>query len=220
MTDRARAAIPVVIITGVAIAAAGVVAAVERVRESRRDRSPAPDGTARIEGRLPLALWPSSGREPMVAHGPRGWTEMLAALHHSGTPIDDAQRARAVAIAEYPRREQDARRQVALEAHVMLGAYEPALVAAAWLWPLRATTIDDVVAFGFGDATVETLRALAQVDAQPALIDEWRRHLGVDALRPEITPALVAATEPHRLGMLWALLLHLAIERIAARHPA
>ncbi|MGN6502638.1 MAG: hypothetical protein ACTHKX_07015, partial [Pseudolysinimonas sp.] len=210
MTDRSRAAIPVAIVSGVAIAAAGVVAVVQRMRESRRDRSPAPEGTARIEGRLPLALWPSNGREPMVARGPRGWAEMLAALHHPGTPIDDAQRARAIVIAEYSRKEQDSRRQVALEAHVMLGAYEPTLVAAAWRWPLRAMAIDDLVAFGFEGSTVETLRALAHVDAQPTLIDEWRRQLGVDALRPEITPALVDATEATRLGMLWAVLLHLA----------
>jgi hypothetical protein len=220
VTDRSRAAIPVAIIGGVALAAAGVAAVVQRVLESRRDRSPAPEGTARIEGRLPLALWPSSGREPMVARGPRGWQEMLAALHHPGTPVDDAERARAIVIAEYPRSEQDARRRLALEAHVMLGEYEPTLVAAAWLWPLRMTAIDDLVAFGFGDITIATLRALARAEAQPALVEEWRRELGVDALRAEITPALVGGTESQRLGMLWAVLLDLASERIAARHPA
>ena len=220
MTDRSRAAIPLVIIGGIAVAAAGVVAVVERVRESRRDRSPAPEGTARIEGRLPLALWPSTGQEPMVARGPRGWREMLAALHHSSTAVDDAERARAIVIAEYPRREQDARRQLALEAHVLLGGYEPTLVAAAWLWPLRMTALDDLGEFGLGEITIATLRALARADTDSALIDEWRRELGVDALRAEITPALAADTEPHRLGMLWAVLLHLASERIAARHPA
>jgi hypothetical protein len=220
MTDRSRAAIPVAIIGGVAMATAGVIAVVQRVRESRRDRSPAPEGTARIEGRLPLALWPSSGREPLVARGPRGWQEMLTALHHPGTTVDDAERARAIAIAEYSRSEQDARRQLALEAHVMLGDYEPTLVAAAWLWPLRTMTIDDLLAFGVGDNTIATLRALARVDAQPELVDTWRRELGVDALHAEVTPSLAAGTDPQRLGMLWAVLLHLASDRVAARHPA
>ena len=46
----------------------------------------------------------------------------------------------------------------------------------------------------------------------------WRREFGVDVVRPQITPEMVAETPADRLGMLWALLLSLAAERVEARH--
>jgi hypothetical protein len=199
------------------LVATGVAAIVDRVIESRRDHSAAPEGTPRVEGRLPVALWPSDGTEPMVGRGIRGWREMLAALYHRDTVVDDAARARAVVIAEYPRRQQDARRELALEAHVLLGAYEPALVAAAWLRPLTSVRLDDLAAFGLSDAALATLRAAARLDEDPELVTAWRRELGIDNLRPEITPAIIAETDSDRLGMLWAVLLELAADRVAAR---
>jgi hypothetical protein len=213
----ARAALPIVIVGGAVVAAAGVVALVERVADRRRDHRPAPDGTPRIEGRLPVSLWPSSGSEPVVPRTLGGWREMLVALYHRDTVVDDAARARAVVIAQYPRREQDARRQAALEAHVLLGAYEPALIAAAWLHPLKGIRIDDLASLGMSPATLATVRAVQQLDADPELIGTWRRELGIDVVRPEITARIVADTEPERLGMLWAVLLDLAESRIAAR---
>jgi hypothetical protein len=217
MPGRSRAVIPLAIIGGVAIAAAGVATVVERVIDARRDRSPAPPGTPGIEGRLPVALAPSTGDEPMTAHGLRGWRTMSAALYHRDTILDDGALARAVAIAEHSRRAQDDRRALALEAHVLLGAYEPSLVAAAWLRPLKGVRLDDLAAFGISAPTIATLRAAAQLDAEPELVARWRRELGVDNLRPEVTPQLVADTDSERLGMLWAVLLDLAAERLSAR---
>lgn len=220
MTPRSsRAAVPILIIGGVAVAAAGAVALVERIIESRRDRSAAAPGTPQVGARLPIALWPSDGTEPMVERGPRGWRELVAALYHRDTVVDDAARARAVVIAELPRREQDARRELALEAHVLLGAYEPALIAAAWLHPLRGIRRDELAAFGIGDATLTALDAAARLDVDPDLSARWRRELGVDNVRPEVTASIVAATTAERRGMLWAVLLELADERVSARHP-
>lgn len=213
----ARAAIPLVIVAGAVVVATGVAAIVDRVRESRRDHAAAPAGTPRIEGRLPAALTPTDGSEPMVGQGIRGWRELLAALTHADTEVDDGLRARVVVIAEHPRREQDRRRALALEAHVLLGSYEPSLVAAAWLRPLHRVRLDDLAAFGMGPATLATLRAAARLDHDPDLLATWRRELGVDHVRPEVTPTVIAATDPERLGMLWAILLDLAADRIAAR---
>ncbi|MEO8263457.1 MAG: hypothetical protein ABI566_12890 [Pseudolysinimonas sp.] len=217
-TPHGRAAIPVLVVGGLVAAAAGAVAIIDRVTAARRDRTPAAPGTPQLDARLPIALWPSDGSEPMVEHAPRGWNEMLAALYHRDTVVDDAGRARAVAIAHLARREQDARREVALEAHVLRGSYEPALIAAAWLHPVdRGVRLDDLATFGLTDAALATLRAAAQLDADPDLEAVWRREFGIDVVRPQVTAQIIAETPPDRLGMLWALLLGLAAERVITR---
>lgn len=210
-------ALPLIIIGGAAAVAVGVTAVIDRLATSR-DTTPAAPGTPQVGSRLPVALWPSDGTEPVVAHGLGGWREMSAALYHRETTVDDGARARAVAIAEYPRREQDARRELALEAHVLLGSYEPALVAAAWLSPLRSVRLDQLSAFGLSDVTVATLRAAARIDDEPELLGTWRREFGIDVVSPRVTPAIVTETPEDRRGMLWAVLLTLASERVAERH--
>jgi hypothetical protein len=79
--------------------------------------------------------------------------------------------------------------------------------------------LDDLAAFGISPATLATLRAAARLDEDPELGASWRRELGIDNLRPDVTPAIVSETDPERLGMLWAVLLDLAAERLAARVP-
>lgn len=217
-SSAGRAAIPIVVLGALLAAGAGAVAIVARFAESRHDRTPAAPGTPQLDSRLPIALWPSDGTEPMVERGPRGWRELVAALYHRDTVVDDAARARAVVIAELPRREQDARRELALEAHVLLGAYEPALIAAAWLHPLRGIRRDELAAFGIGDATLTTLDAAARLNADADLSRLWRRELGIDVVRPQVTAELIAETPTDRLGMLGAVHLTLAAERVAARH--
>jgi hypothetical protein len=215
-TPRGRV-LPILIVAAGAVAV-GVAAIVERVAGAR-DTTPAPPGTPQLGARLPVALWPSDGTEPLVEHGPRGWRELVAALYHRDTVVDDAARARAVVIAQLPRRTQDARREIALEAHVLRGGYDPSLIAAAWLHPLTpGITLDALSAFGIGTTALETLRAAARLDADPALEAVWRREFGIDVVRPQVTDEIVADTAPDRLGMLWALLLGLAGERVAARH--
>jgi hypothetical protein len=210
--------LPFVIVAAAGAAAVGVTALIERVAGAR-DRTPAPPGTPQVGARLPVALWPSDGTEPIVEHGPRGWRQLLATLYHRDTVVDDAARARAVVIAQFPRRAQDARREIALEAHVLRGGYDPALVAAAWLHPLTpGMRLDDLAAFGLGPIAVEALRAAARLDAEPELEHQWRREFGIDVVQPGVTPEIVAETPPDRLGMLWALLLSLAAERVTARH--
>lgn len=208
--------LPVVIVAAVGAAAVGVAALIDRA--AGRDPSPAAPGTPQVASRLPVALWPSDGTEPIVEHSLRGWRELASVLYHRDTAVDDAARARAVVIAQFPRRAQDARRENALEAHVLRGDYDPALLAAAWLHPLTpGIRLDDLAAFGIGPVALDTLRACARLDADPELEGMWRREFGVDVVRPQITDAIVADTPPDRLGMLWALLLSLAAERVAAR---
>jgi hypothetical protein len=213
-----RAAIPILILGGLVAAGVGAVAIVERVMDARREHGPAALGTPQVGARLPIGLWPSDGSEPMVGRGPAGWREMVTALYHRDTVVDDAARARAVAIAALPRREQDVRREVALEAHVLRGAYEPALIAAAWLHPLTSgMRIDDLAAFGISPIAIDALRAAGRLDAEPDLEATWRREFGIDVVRPEVTADMIAETGADRLGMLWALLLSLAAERVAVR---
>jgi hypothetical protein len=208
--------VPLIVLGGLTAAAVGIAALVDRFG-SRPSTPPAPDGTPQVGSRLPIALWPSNGAEPMVDRGPRGWREMVAALYHRDTSVDDAARARAIVVAEYPRREQDTRRAIALEAHVLRNNYEPALVAAAWLHPLRKVSLDDLATFGIGESALATLRAAAQMDAHPEIIAVWRRELGVDVVNPQVTEAIIAETPPQRYGMLWAVLLDLAADRVLAR---
>jgi hypothetical protein len=208
--------VPVVILGAVAAAVVGAVAIVERVAGARRAPEPAAAGTPQVEGRLPIGLWPSNGTEPMVGRGIRGWREVAAAIYHADTDIDDAARARAIVIAEQPRREQDARRELALEAHVLRGAYEPALVAAAWLSPWPGDH-SGLAAFGLGETTRATLRSVEQVAADPDLLVSWRREFGLDVVDPRVTREIVRATPTADLGRLWAVLLDLAEGRVRAR---
>jgi hypothetical protein len=206
------------IVAAAGAAAVGIAAIVERVAGAR-DQTPAPPGTPQVGARLPVALWPSDGTEPMVEHGPRGWRELVEALYHRDTVVDDAARARAIVIAQFPRRAQDARREIALEAHVLRDGYDPALIAAAWLHPLTpGMSLDDLARFGIGATTLEVLRCAALLDTEPELEHQWRREFGVDIVRPQVTGEIIADTPPERLGMLWALLLSLAAERVEARH--
>jgi len=210
--------VPVLIVAAAGAAAVGIAAIVDRVGGTR-NVPPAPPGTPQVGARLPVALWPGDGTEPIVEHGPRGWRELVAVLYHRDTVVDDAARARAVVIAQFPRRAQDARREVALEAHVLRGGYDPALIAAAWLHPLTpGMSLDDLAAFGIGPVTLDALRSSSRVDAEPQLEGLWRREFGIDVVRPQVTDEMVAETGSDRLGMLWALLLGLAAERVAARH--
>lgn len=217
-TPNGRAAIPILILGGLVAVGVGAAAIVERIIDSRRDHEPAAPGTRQVGARLPIGLWPSDGSEPMVAHGPSGWREMLAALYHRDTVVDEAARARAVVFAELPRREQDARREVALEAHVLRGVYEPALIAASWLRPLGAMRPQDLAAFGIGETALAAVQASSRLDREPDLSAAWRREFGIDVARPQITDEIVAETGADDRGRLWAVLLELADERVTARH--
>jgi hypothetical protein len=201
--------------------AVGIATIAERIAESRHDLTPAPPGTPRIGSRLPIGLWPSDGTERMVEHGPRGWAQLAGSLYHRATVVDDAALARVVVICDRPRRQQDARREIALEAHVLRGVYEPALIAAAWLHPLGApveSRLRELAEFGIGDVARATLRAAAELDADPELTASWRRELGIDVVRPQVTDAIVAEAGAERRAKLWAVLLQLADERVAERH--
>jgi hypothetical protein len=218
MTGARGRVVPLLIVAAAGAAAVGVAALVDRFA-AIRDTTPAPPGTPQVGSRLPIALWPADGTEPIVTHDLRGWRELAAAIYHRDTTIDDAARARAVVIAQFPRRAQDARREIALEAHVLRGGYDPAPIAAAWLHPLTpGMSIDDLAAFGIGSVALDTLRACARIDTEPELEHMWRREFGVDVVRPQITSDMVAETPADRRGMLWALLLSLAAERVEARH--
>jgi len=209
-------ALPLIIIGGAAAVAVGVTAIIDRLTVSR-ETLPAAPGTPQLSSRLPLSLWPSDGTEPLVERGLPGWRRMLDALHHRDTVVDQAARARAVVFAEYPRREQDARREIALEAHVLRGTYEPALIAAAWLHPLRGISLEDLTAFGIGDTANATVSAAAHLDAHPDIVTVWRRELGIDVVDPRVTEQIIADTPADRRGMLWAVLLDLATERVLTR---
>lgn len=216
-TPRGRI-LPLLIVAAAGAAAVGAAALVDRL-SSVRDRTPAPPGTPQVGARLPVALWPADGGEPMVSHDLRGWRELASAVYHRDTRIDDAALARAVVIAQFPRRAQDARREIALEAHVLRGGYDASLIAAAWLHPLTpGMSHDDLAAFGIGPVALDALGACARIDAEPELEHMWRREFGVDVVHPQVTREMVAETPADRLGMLWALLLSLAAERVEARH--
>ena len=102
---------------------------------------------------------------------------------------------------------------------MLRGGYDPALLAAAWLHPLTpGMSLDDLAAFGIGPVALDTLRACARLDAEPELEHMWRREFGVDVVHPQITAQMLRDTPDDRLGMLGALLLSLASERVEARH--
>jgi hypothetical protein len=147
---------------------------------------------------------------------------MATRLYHRDTRIDDAARARAIVIAERGRGEADARRAVALEAHVLRGDYDPAVVAAAWLHPVGGglePRLREYSEFGVGAATIDALRARAALAADPDLSRTWRRELGLDVVHPEVTDAIVAETPVAGRDHLWAVLLELAELRVHARQP-
>jgi hypothetical protein len=208
--------IPVVVGGAVAV---GVGALVTKLGP-HRDGTPAPAGTLQLTSRLPIGLWPSDGTEPRVERGVRGWRAMTARLYHRDTRIDDAARARAVVIAEHSRREVDARREIALEAHILRGSYDPSLIAAAWLHPMGReleSRLGDLAAFGVSELARETLRASARLDASPELSAGWRREFGMQVVRPEVTDEIVGDVAPDRLALLWAVIIELAESRVSAR---
>ncbi|MEO5919614.1 MAG: hypothetical protein ABIQ01_00580, partial [Pseudolysinimonas sp.] len=127
---------PFVLLLPLVVIAAAVGGAVllSRARADRDDKA-APPGTPQLDGRLPIGLWPSDGSEPIVEAGIRGWRRMSDHLYHRDTVVDDAARARAIVLATYARRAADARREVAFEVSVLRGAYDPSVIAAAWLAP-------------------------------------------------------------------------------------
>jgi hypothetical protein len=219
---RTVSRVPLVLLVPVVVVGAAVVGIGALVTKlgPQRDGTPAPPGTPQLGSRLPVALWPSDGNEGRVASGPAGWRAMAERLYHRDTRIDDGARARAVVIADRGHRDADARRAIALEAHVLRGSYDPSLVAAAWLHPLGGALeprLRDLAAFGIGEPTLAVLRASAALAADPDLSPTWRRELGVDIVRPEITEALIAQTSPARRDWLWAVLLQLAESRVLAR---
>jgi hypothetical protein len=210
--------LPILVVGGVAAIAVGVAALVERLTAPLDPSGPAAPGTPQVGSRLPVGLWPSDGTEPIVRRGPAGWREMTAALYHRDTEIDAAALARAVVIASRSRREQDARRERALEAHVLRGAYDPVLIAAAWLHPLDARTPpSDLVSLGIGGDVLLVLGAAAELTADASLTATWRREFGLDVVDPRVTREIIADTPADRIPRLWAVLLELAEQRLLAR---
>lgn len=206
------------------VLAFGVVAVGSAVAAWRLSRPapvpPAPEGAPRLDARLPASLWPAHGGEPLVRDDPRGWADMLAHLAHPATTPDGAERARAVAFAGHRRSELDARRTVALEAHLLRGRYDPDLIAAAWLFPLRpasAAASRDLRAFGVPDAAVAIVEAAHDLDLDDARIAEARRRLAVDPVAPDFGDEAFDELDGSQRALLGAVLLDAAAARVAAR---
>jgi hypothetical protein len=213
--------VPVLLIPLVAlgVVVAGAVVAIWRLR-GEGDPVPAAPGTPSIDARLPVALWPPRGDEPVVPAGPRGWTAMLAHLAHAETDPDGAERARAVAFATHRRAGADARRTVALEAHLLRGGYDPDLVAAAWLYPLRpasAAAYRDLREFGVPERALAIVEAAHDLDLDDARVAEARRRLAVDPVRADFGDGAFDAVPPGDRALLGALALDEAAGRVAAR---
>jgi hypothetical protein len=216
---------PLVLLVPVALIGAAVVGAVVLLtrREAGQDRGPAAPGTPQLDGRLPIGLWPADGTEPAVEAGIRGWRRMADHLYHRDTVVDDAARARAIVLATYSRRSADARREVAFEVSVMRGAYDPAIIAAAWLAPqvpgAEAAEERRVFReFGLGAATIAILEAAESLDAEPGrLVPQWGREVGLDPARRDfsaVDPSDLEAVGRTRFG---ALMIHAALDRVHAR---
>ena len=216
-TPNGRAAIPILILGGLVAAGVGAVAIVERILDARRDHGPAAPGTPQVGARLPIGLWPSDGSEPMVGRGPAGWREWS---RRCITATPSSMRRRALGPWRSPpfRDGAGCSTRDRTRSLVLRGSYDPALIAAAWLHPLTSgTRLADLASFGIGSTALDTVRAAARLDADPELEATWRREFGIDVVRPEITAAIIGETDSDRLGMLWALLLGLAGERVAIR---
>lgn len=217
--------IPILIVAAAGAVAVGVAAIADRFA-GQRDQTPAPDGTPQLGGRLPVGLWPADGTEPIVEGGIRGWRQMAAHLYHRDTAIDDAARARAIVLATYARRAADARREVAFEVSVIRGAYEPAVIAAAWLAPQvpGAEAADERRAyreFGLGDATIAILEAAEALDVDTGrLAPEWGRQVGLDPARRDFAAVDPAELDDVGRARLAALMIDAALDRIHARNPS
>ncbi len=218
---------PFVLLLPLVVVAAAVGGAVILIRStSQRDGGPAPDGTPQLGGRLPVGLWPADGTEPIVEGGIRGWHRMAAHLYHRDTAIDDAARARAIVLATYARRAADARREVAFEVSVIRGAYDPAVIAAAWLAPqvAGAEAAEERRAFrefGLGSATIAILEAAEELDVDTGrLAPEWGRQVGLDPAHRDFAAVDPAELDDVGRARLAALMIDAALDRIHARNPA
>ncbi|MEZ5190978.1 MAG: hypothetical protein R2717_09225 [Schumannella sp.] len=217
-----RVRVPLIPVVAAGVLAAGAAVAAWRLSRVETEVAPASPGTPRLDARLPVALWPPRGDEPGVERGPRGWAVMLAHLAHADTTPDVAERARAVAFASHSRRELDARRTVALEAHVLRGSYDPDLVAAAWLYPLRSTSAAayrDLRGFGIPDAALDIVRASHDLGLDDARVGAARRRLGVNPLTPDFGDDAFADLDAGDRAALSALVVDAAAARVAARVP-
>lgn len=223
-TPRGRV-LPILIVAAAGAVAVGVAAIADRI-VGLRDQTPARPGTPQIGARLPVALWPADGSEPIVEGGIRGWRRMADHLYHRDTAVDDAARARAIVLATYARRAADARREVAFEVSVIRGAYEPAVLAAAWLAPQvrGAEAAEERRAFrefGLGNETIAILEAVETLDVDTGrLAADWGRQVGLDPARRDF--AAVDPTELDDVGRarLAALMIDAALERIHVRNPS
>lgn len=206
------------------VVAIGVLAAGSAIAAWRLTRTPplgpAPEGAPQLDARLPVSLWPPLGGEPVVRDDPQGWGVLLAHLAHPSTRPDGAERARAVAFAGHRRSELEARRAVALEAHLLRGRYDPDLIAAAWLYPLRPASAEAshaLRAFGVPAEAVAIVEAAHDLDLDDVRVSVARRRLGVDPLAPEFGDSAFDDLDPTDRPLLAALLLDAAAARIAAR---
>jgi hypothetical protein len=204
------------------IVVAGGAVAAWRLTRPVLDSSPAAPGTPRIDARLPAALWPPVGDEPVVHDDPAGWQFMLTRLAHADTAPDGAERARAVAFAGHRRRELDARRTVALEAHLLRGRYDADLIAAAWLYPLRPSSpalLARLRAFGVPERAVAIVEAAHDLELDDSRVGQARRRLSVDPVRADFGDDAFDAVAPGDRALLGALVLDAAAARVAARVP-
>lgn len=225
-TPNGRAAIPILILGGLVAAGVGAVAIVERILDARRDHGPAAPGTRQLDGRLPIGLWPADGTEPAVEAGIRGWRGMADHLYHRDTVVDDAARARAIVLATYSRRSADARREVAFEVSVLRGAYDPAMIAAAWLAPQvpGAEAAEErriFREFGIGNDTIAILEAAESLDADTGrLAPEWGREVGLDPARRDFAAVDHADLDEVGRSRLGALTIATALDRLHVRNPS
>jgi hypothetical protein len=218
---------PLVVLVPVALVGAAIVGAAFALTRRSPDFAPGPaaPGTPQLDGRLPVALWPPDGNEPVVEPGIRGWRRMAAYLYHRDTVVDDAALARAIVLANYSRRAADARREIAFEVWVLNGGYEPAAIAAAWLspQPIGADAEDDrraFTAFGLGAETLAILEAAAALDLDTGrLAPEWGRQVGLDPAHRDFAAVDRAELDAVGRARLAALMIDGALDRVHARQP-
>ena len=209
-------------VVGVAVIGAAILLA---HRATGREAGPAAPGTPQLDGRLPVGLWPANGTEPIVEPGIRGWHRMVAHLYHRDTVIDDAALARAIVLSTYTRRAADARREVAFEVSVLRGAYDPAVIAAAWLAPqMNAPEAADernaYRVFGIGGDAIAILEAAELLDADTGrLAPEWGQQVGLDPAHPDFATVDQTGLDAIGRARLSALMIDAALDRIHARQP-
>jgi hypothetical protein len=216
---------PLVLLVPVALIGAALVGAVVLLtrRDAGQDGGPAAPGTPQLDGRLPIGLWPADGNEPAVEAGIRGWRRMADHLYHRDTAIDDAARARAIVLATYSRRSADARREVAFEVSVLRGAYDPPIIAAAWLAPQApggeaAEERRMFREFGIGNDTIAILEAAESLDADTGrLAPEWGREVGLDPARRDFAAVDPAELDGAGRARYAALVIDAALDRVHTR---